>query len=139
MIELVNNPIQTVEPNSNVALGALKIQTGNCVSVGSESFRLNRSGFYLVNITGSIGGLTNTAVNLSVVNNTTGIAEQGGSVIIDGITAGGTQTIPFSINTIVQVQNSCTCVQNQKVLVLKNLSDAAITITNINTVVTRLA
>lgn len=139
MLELINSGIQTVAPNANAQVGAVKIQTGCTVSNGATSIRLNKSGFYLVNIEGSVGGLTNTDVNLSIVNNTTNNVEQGGQLIINGLTAGGTQTIPFSINTIVQVPNSCNCVQNMKVLVLRNLSTADITITNLNIVVTKLA
>lgn len=139
MLEVVNSAIQTILATASAQLGAVKIQTGNCESADAASFRLNRPGFYLVNITGSIGGLTNTAVRLALVNNTTNVVEQGGIVDIDGLTAGGTQTIPFSINTIVQVPRGCGCVQNAKSMSVRNLSAAPITVRNINTVITRLA
>lgn len=139
MVEIVNSALQTVASATNALLGAIKIQTGNCVDVGATSLRLNRPGFYLVTVTGSIGNLTNTAVNLGLVNNTTGIEEPGGSVQLAGLTAGATDTRSFSITTVIQVPKGCGCVQNAKSISLRNFSVAPITITNLNTVVTRLA
>lgn len=139
MLQVVNSAIQTILAAASAQLGAIKIQTGNCESVGATSFMLNKPGFYLVNVTGSIGGLTNTGVRLALVNNTTNAIEQGGTVDIEGLTAGGTQTIPFSINTVVQVPKGCGCVHNAKSMSIRNLSNTPITVRNINTVVTRLA
>lgn len=139
MLETVNSSVQTIASGQVAQLGSVKILTGNTVSAGSTSFRLNRSGFFPVKVTGSIGGLTNTAVRVALVNNTTNVAEQGGLVDIAGLTAGGTQTIPFSIDTLVQVPSGCGCVQNMKLMSIYNLSAEPITISNLNVVVTKVS
>lgn len=139
MFESVNLAVQTVAPQGNVNLGSQKISTGCTVSANSETVRLNRPGFYKVEVYGSVSGATSTEIQLALVNSTTNLVEQGGRAVISGLTVGDATSYPFAIGTIVQVPNGCGCVRNMKAFTVKNIGTEAVDVQNFNIVVTKLA
>lgn len=136
MLEVVNNNSQTLSVGGTAQLGTVKFENCNSVVINDNAIKLSRPGYYMIGINGTVGGTS--PIELSLIDNSTGVVESGGKITVGGLTTTNTTLFPFSFQTIVKVDRSCCIVNNTKNLILNNTGTASTILSRLNIVVVKL-
>lgn len=136
MINSYTITAQDIDINENLIFAVNKVLTGCTVThtAGTDSFKLNKPGYYYVAFDGSASTI-GTAGNVTVELFSNGAAVPGALTSTYSAAAVNVGSLGFS--TIVRVLPSCNCVDNSVTLTLQNTGVEA-TYTNVNLTITKL-
>lgn len=132
------NSVQSVIAQGSVLFNNNDVLTGCSIShaAGSSTIQLNKAGLYLIefNADASTTATSGGTITLQLFKN---------GVIVPGAESTSTATSNTAVNTlsfskVIQVLNSCNCVNNQTNITVVN-TNSAISMSNANIVVVKLA
>lgn len=124
MINSFNITAQTVAANNLLQFNGNNILTGcSTTQSGATTFKLNKSGFYLVTFNAS-AATSGTAGDVVVRLNNNGVAVPGATAIFNSSAATAIGNLSFI--TIIQVRPSCCAVNNQGNLTIENAGVEAV-------------